>query len=113
MSPKKGTMSVGITSEPTIDFQGTYVSFSGDYHSISNHTISYHTKWIIQIIYQLVVEPTHLKNMIVKLGRSFPQKKYFWQKKPVLKVTGETKNPIPIPHHPPLDPQTTPGVAFV
>ena len=51
-----------------------------------------------------MVEPTHLKNMIVKLGRSFPPKKYFWQKKPVLKVTGETKNPIPIPHHPPLDP---------
>ena len=29
MSPKKGTISVGNTSEPTIDFQGMLVSFQG------------------------------------------------------------------------------------
>ena len=29
MSPKKGTISIGNTSEPTIDFQGTFVRFPG------------------------------------------------------------------------------------
>jgi len=27
--PKKGTISIGNTSTPTIDFQGTFVSFQG------------------------------------------------------------------------------------
>ena len=35
MSPLKGNISIGNTSEPTIDFQGTFVSFRGSVYDPS------------------------------------------------------------------------------
>ena len=38
MSPETGTISVGNTSEPTIDFQGTAVSFQGSSIFVAHRT---------------------------------------------------------------------------